>query len=52
MQTEIHTAEPLVPASSASDVELSTEKLKRPKKHQEMIKFQQNCFRKGQNNLL
>jgi hypothetical protein len=30
-QTEIHTAEPLVPELSASEVEMATEKLKRHK---------------------
>jgi hypothetical protein len=40
-QTEIHTAEPLVPEPSDSEVERATEKLKR-QNHQVLIKFQQN----------
>ena len=38
-QTEIHTAEPLVPEPSASEVELATEKLK--SHNQIMIRYQQ-----------
>ena len=38
-QTEIHTAEPLVPESSASEDELAIEKLKFTN-HQVLIKFQ------------
>jgi hypothetical protein len=41
-QTEIHTAEPLVPEPSSSEVEIAIEKLKRYINHQVLIKFQQN----------
>jgi hypothetical protein len=40
-QTEIHTAEPLVPEPSASEVEMAIEKQKGTN-HQVLIKFQQN----------
>jgi len=40
-QTEIHTAEPLVPEPSASEVELTIEKLK-VTNYQVLIKYQQN----------
>jgi hypothetical protein len=40
-QTEVHTAEPLVPEPSASEVEMATEKLK-DTNHQVLIRFQQN----------
>ena len=40
-QTEIHTAEPLVPESSASEVELAIEMLKVTNR-QVLIKYQQN----------
>ena len=40
-QAEIHTAEPLVPQSSAFEVELAIEKLKATN-HQLLIKSQQN----------
>jgi hypothetical protein len=40
-QTEIHTAEPLVPEPSDPEVEMAIEKLKSTN-HQVMIKFQQN----------
>jgi len=43
-QAEIHTAEPLVPEPSASDVELPIDKLKRPKSPV-LIKYQQNCLK-------
>jgi len=38
-QTEIHTAEPLVPELSAFEVKMAIEKLKR---HEVLIKSQQN----------
>jgi hypothetical protein len=44
MQTEIHTAEPLVPDLGAVEVELAIEKLK-VKNHQVFIKSKQNCLR-------
>ena len=40
-QTELHTAEPLVPELSAFEVELAIEKLK-SHNHQVLIKSQQN----------
>jgi hypothetical protein len=40
-QTEIHTAGPLVPEPSDSEVEMAVEKLK-DTNHQVLIKFQQN----------
>ena len=40
-QTEVHTAEPLVPEPSASEVELAIGKLK-SHSHQVLIKYQQN----------
>jgi hypothetical protein len=40
-QTEIHTAEPLVPKPSAFEVEMATEKLK-DINHQVLIKSHQN----------
>ena len=40
-QTEIHTAEPLVPEHSAFDVEMAIENLKGTN-HQVLIRFQQN----------
>jgi hypothetical protein len=40
-QTEIHTAEPLVPEPSDSEVEMAIEKLKSTN-HQVFINFQQN----------
>jgi len=40
-QTEMHTAEPLVPEPSASEVELAIQKLKITN-HQVLIKSQQN----------
>jgi len=40
-QTEIHTAEPLVPKASASEVELAIEKLKGTN-YQVLIKYQKN----------
>jgi len=40
-QTEIHTAEPIVPEPSASDVELAIEKPE-VTNHQVLIKYQQN----------
>ena len=40
-QAEIHTAEPLVPETSAFEVELAVEKLK-VTNHQVLIKSQQN----------
>jgi hypothetical protein len=40
-QTEIHTAEPLVPEPSAFEVEMAIEKLKGTN-HQVLIRFQQN----------
>jgi hypothetical protein len=39
-QTEIHTAEPLVPEPSALEVELAIEKLK--SHHQVLIRYQRN----------
>ena len=44
-QTEIHTAEPLVPEPSASDVEMATGKLNT--NHQVLIKSQQNWLKQG-----
>ena len=41
-QTKIHTAEPLVPEPSASDVEMATEKLFFLKSYKVLIKSQQN----------
>jgi hypothetical protein len=41
-QTEIRTAEPLVPEPRASDFEMSIEKIKRHTNHQVLIKSQQN----------
>jgi hypothetical protein len=41
-QTEIHTAEPLVPEPSAFEVEMAIEKLKSYKNHQVLIRFQEN----------
>jgi hypothetical protein len=43
-QTEIHTAEPLVPEPSAFEVEMAIEKLK-VKNHQVLIRFQQNSLK-------
>ena len=40
-QTEIHSAEPLVPEPSACEIEMAIEKLK-DTNHQVSIKFQQN----------
>ena len=40
-ETDIHTAEPLVPETSASKVEMAIEKVK-DTNHQVMIKSQQN----------
>jgi hypothetical protein len=40
-QTEIHTAEPLVPQPSAAEIEVTIRKLKSIK-HQVLIRFQQN----------
>jgi hypothetical protein len=40
-QTEMHTAEPLIPKPSSFMVEIAIEKLKRYK-YQVLIKFQQN----------
>jgi len=45
-QTEIHTAEPLVPEPSASELELTIKKLK-VTYHQVLIKYQQNCLKHG-----
>jgi len=45
-QAEIHTAEPLVPDPSASEVELAIEKLK-VTNHQVLIKYQQNLLKQG-----
>jgi hypothetical protein len=41
-QTEIHTAEPLVPEPSIFEVEIGIEKLKKNTYHQILIKSQQN----------
>ena len=43
-QTEIHTAEPLLPEPSAFEFELAFEKLKITY-HQVLVKSQQNCLR-------
>ena len=45
-QTDVHTAEPLVPEPSAFEVELAIEK---PKRHKSsvLIKSQHNCLRQG-----
>ena len=45
-QTDIHTAEPLVPDPSAFEVELAIEKLKRHKSPV-LINSQQKCLRQG-----
>jgi hypothetical protein len=45
-QTEIHTAEPLVPEPSALEFEMAVGKLKTPN-HQVLIKSQQNCLKQG-----
>ena len=39
-QTEIHTAEPLVPEPSAFEVELAIEKIKKVTIHQVLFNFQ------------
>ena len=41
-QTEIHSAEPIIPEPSAFEVELAIEKLN-VTNHQVLIKSQQNC---------
>ena len=41
-QTQLLTAEPLVPEPSAFDVEMAVGKLKKDTNHQVLIKFQQN----------
>jgi hypothetical protein len=43
-QTEIHTAEPLMPEPSVSEYELAIEKLK-VTDHQVLIKYHHNCLR-------
>jgi hypothetical protein len=42
MQTEIHTAEPFEPEPSAAEVEVAIRKMKRYKKQQVLLRFQQN----------
>jgi hypothetical protein len=41
-QTELHTAEPLVPEPSAFDVDMAVGKLKKDTNHQVPIKLQHN----------
>jgi len=51
-QTEIHTAEPLVPEPSACEFELPIEKLKKITNHQVPIKYQQNWLKQEVSNSL
>jgi hypothetical protein len=46
-QTEIQTAEPLVPETSIYEVEVAIAKLKRYKSRVRRIRFQQNSFKWG-----
>ena len=45
-QAEIHTAEPLVPEPSASEIELAVDKLKVTNR-QVLIKYRLNCLKRG-----